>query len=293
MNTAIKTEAATKHFGDVLALDEMTIRIESGELVGLLGPNGSGKSTLMSLLSGQRQPSSGVVTILDRDPRLRATRTALGVTPQETGLPSYLAVNEAIRIIGLHYPERLSVAETVEMFGLADIAGKRIGSLSGGQRRKVAVAVAFVGKPAVVLLDEPSTGLDVNAREEIWNCIREQHRLGTTIMLTSHYLEEIEALAQRVLLIKEGRLLADQSLKSILDYSSRSTVGVTSSDARIAEIPSVISHHRVGSAWKLNVEDTTAFVTALAHSGYSYTDLRIEKGNLGDFFAAFSSEDRK
>jgi ABC-2 type transport system ATP-binding protein len=143
----------TRRYSDVLALDRISLDVAEGELVGLLGPNGAGKSTLVSLLTGVRRPTSGRVELCGGDPRDPASRRALGVTPQETGLPSSLRVGEVVDFVRAHYADPLPRAELLDRFGLGDLVKRQTGALSGGQKRRVAVALAFVGRPRIVFLD--------------------------------------------------------------------------------------------------------------------------------------------
>src|SRR5690606_17468916 len=159
-------------------------------------------------LQGLRRPTSGTVSLLGGDPRDARNRVLLGTTPQETALPETLRVSEVIDFVGGHFPDRVSTAELSAQFGLDDVLRRQCGALSGGQKRRVAVALAFVGRPRLVMLDEPTTGLDVDARRTLWDAIRRQHAAGTTVIVTSHYLEEIEALAERVVVMGAGRVLA-------------------------------------------------------------------------------------
>ena len=216
MTAVVELTGVTRTFGAVTALDDVSLTVGEGELVGLLGPNGAGKTTLLSLVSGLRRADSGTVRLFGGDPRDAASRIALGTTPQETGLPPTLTVGEVVDLVAKHYPAPMTRSEVLARFGLEDLVGRQTGGLSGGQKRRLAVALALVGRPRLVLLDEPTTGLDVEARHILWQALREYHADGATVLLTSHYLEEIEALAQRVVVIGGGRVLADDSLQSVL-----------------------------------------------------------------------------
>ncbi|WP_317451825.1 ABC transporter ATP-binding protein [Microbacterium sp. NIBRBAC000506063] len=214
--TLAALDRVSRRYGEQLAVDDVSLEIGAGSIVGLLGPNGAGKTTLLSLLQGLRRPSSGTVTLLGGNPLDARNRRALGSTPQETALPEALRVSEVVDYVGGHFGDRVPTARLAEEFGLTEFLRRQCGSLSGGQKRRVAVALAFVGRPRLVLLDEPTTGLDVDARRALWAAIRRQHAAGTTIVVTSHYLEEIEALAQRVVVMGEGRVLADDAVHAVL-----------------------------------------------------------------------------
>lgn len=267
--SAVEVSGVTRRFGAVVALDDVSLEVGHGELVGLLGPNGAGKSTLLSLVSGQRRPDSGVVRLNGHDPRDARSRTALGLTPQETGLPATLRVREVVDFVGGHYPDPVPTAELLDQFGLADLAKRQTGSLSGGQKRRLAVALSLVGRPRVVLLDEPTTGLDVTGRTALWDAIRAYHASGGTVLLTSHYLEEVQALAERVVVIDHGTVLADDSLENILSKVGARRVQLT--DA-------------AGERQEHLVADSDAFVRDLVRSGTEFKDLEIRGASLEEAF---------
>ncbi|MGB4134926.1 MAG: ABC transporter ATP-binding protein, partial [Microbacterium sp.] len=202
--TLASFDRVTRRFGDLVAVDDVTLDIPEGQILGLLGPNGAGKSTLLSLLQGLRRPSAGTVRLFGGDPSDPRSRVRLGSTPQETALPETLRVGEVLDFVGSHFPERADIGELAAQFGFTELLRRQTGGLSGGQKRRIAVALAFVGSPRLVLLDEPTTGLDVDARRVLWEAIRARHAQGATIVVTSHYLEEIEALAERVVVVDRG-----------------------------------------------------------------------------------------
>ena len=281
----------TRRFGAVTAVDSITLDIHPGTLVGLLGPNGAGKTTLLSLLQGLRRPSSGTVRLFGGDPGDPAQRIRLGTTPQETALPDTLRVGEIINFVGGHFPRRMSTDQLVEEFGLQGLLRRQAGALSGGQKRRLSVALAFVGEPALVLLDEPTTGLDVDARHALWQAIRRHHQAGSTVVITSHYLEEIEALAERVIVVDGGRVLADDSLARV---RSRVSVGrvelVTDHPDAAAALPGVAGHEHVHGREILTVADADAYVRALVASGTEFRDLSVRGATLEEAFLALTNE---
>jgi ABC-2 type transport system ATP-binding protein len=283
--TVIRVDGVTRRFGDVLALDDVSLDVGPGELVGLLGPNGAGKSTLLSLLSGQRRPDTGTVRLLGGDPRDPASRLGLGVTPQETGLPATLRVGEVVDFVGGHFPDPVPTAELLEQFGLTEQVRKQTGALSGGQKRRLAVALALVGRPRVLLLDEPTTGLDVTARQTLWEAVRGYHAAGGTVLLTSHYLEEVQALAQRVVVIDHGVVRADDSLDAILrrvglrQVEVRAAVDLTRWDGVVR------GTRRDDGVQELYTPDADALVRTLVSSGVDFHDLRIRGAGLEEAFA--------
>lgn len=284
--------SVTRRYGSTIAVDDVTLDIRPGEIVGMLGPNGSGKTTTLSLIQGLRRPSAGRVTLFGGDPRDARNRQRLGTTPQETALPDALRVGEVIDFVGEHFARTTPRAELAAQFGLTDLLRRQTGSLSGGQKRRLSVALAFAGSPRLVLLDEPTTGLDVDGRRSLWDAIRAQHDAGVTIVVTSHYLEEIEALAERVIVVGEGRVLADDSLGSVLAHVGRSRVQVKTTDAAaIARLDSS-AHHAHDDATGTDMfttGDSDAFIRALVASGIPFRDLQVRGATLEEAFLALTN----
>jgi len=282
-----RLDSVTRRYGDVVALDDATIDVGEAEILGLLGPNGAGKTTVMSLLRGLIRPTEGRVELFGRDPRDHTSRTRLGVTPQETALPPTLKVGEVIDFVGAHYPERVPPSELAERFGFGELLRRQAGALSGGQRRRLSVALAFVGRPRLVLLDEPTTGLDVDGRRELWDAIRSQRGQGATVVVTSHYLEEIEALAERVVVMSEGRIVADDSLAAILGMvGERWGVLESPRASEIAALPGVVGARVDGERIELSLADSDAFVRTLVASGLPFTSLQLRGATLEEAFLA-------
>ena len=287
MTTTLASLAnVTRRFGEVTALDDVSLDIRSGQIVGLLGPNGAGKSTLLSLVQGLRRPSSGTVELFGGSPQNARSRTRLGSTPQATALPETLRVGEVIDFVGAHFENAVPVAEVLEEFGLVELARKQTGALSGGQKRRLSVALAFVGRPELVLLDEPTTGLDVDARRVLWEAIRRQQHAGATIVITSHYLEEIEALAERVVVIDGGRVLEDDSLQAVLARVSLRQVTLRSAQIeRIAQLPGVVRHSTdAAGATTFYAQDSDALIVELVRSGIDFHSLAVRGATLEEAF---------
>jgi len=279
---------ATRRYGDVLALDRLNLDVHAGELVGLLGPNGAGKSTLVNLLTGVRRPTSGRVELCGGDPRDPASRRSLGVTPQETGLPGALRVGEVVDFVRAHFPDPLTKDELLARFGLSDLVKRQTGGLSGGQKRRVAVALAFVGRPRIVFLDEPTTGLDVEARHGLWNGIREFHAGGGTVVLTSHYLEEIEALARRVVVIGGGRVLADDTVAAVRGLVDIRRVSLTL-PVPVPDLPGVVGTERDGDRTHLLTVDADRLVRDLVTRDVPFTELEVRPTSLEEAFLTLTA----
>ncbi|GAA3069545.1 ABC transporter ATP-binding protein [Streptosporangium carneum] len=284
-----RTVEATRRYGAVTALDRVSLDIRAGELVGLLGPNGAGKSTLVNLFAGLRRPTSGTVELLGGSPQDPVRRRGIGVTPQETGLPPALRVGECVDFVAAHFPEAVSREALLERFGLGDLVRRQIGGLSGGQKRRLAVALAFVGNPRLVFLDEPTTGLDVEARHALWDAIRDFHAGGGTVVLTSHYLEEIEALAERVVVIGEGRVLTDDTMDAV-----RGLVGVrrvTLTGPGLPDLPGVLGVEHEGSRTHLLTADADALVRELVLAGVPFSGLEIRPTSLEEAFLTITTRE--
>ena len=284
---------ATRRFGDTVALDDVTLTIGGGELVGLLGPNGAGKSTMLSLLQGRRRPSSGTVELFGGSPTDPRRRSRLGSTPQETALPDTLRVSEVVDLVAAHFPDRVPTDALADEFGFADLLRRQCGALSGGQKRRIAVALAFVGRPQLVLLDEPTTGLDVDARHGLWQGIRRHHAAGTTIVVTSHYLEEIEALAERVIVIDHGVVLADDSLAAVRDRVDSAVIEFATDAAdAVRALPGVVRDELIGERLRLTVDDPDAFVRSLVRAEVPFSGLTVRGASLEEAFLALTLSDR-
>lgn len=287
--TLARFDHATRRYGDVVAVDDVTLDLDPGVLVGLLGPNGAGKTTLLSLLQGLRRPTAGAVTLFGGSPLDARRRAALGTTPQETALPETLRVGEVIDYVGGHFADRVPTAEIADEFGVTELLRRQCGSLSGGQKRRLAVALAFVGRPRLVLLDEPTTGLDVDARRTLWAAIRRQHEAGATVVVTSHYLEEIEALAQRVIVIGEGRVLADDTVSRVVARVGVGRVELSSDEPHlVAELASVVRHEPGDGRDVFTVTDADDFVRELVRSDLPFHDLTVRGATLEEAFLALT-----
>ncbi|MBX9347459.1 ABC transporter ATP-binding protein [Chromobacterium vaccinii] len=231
MSHAIEIEAVSKRYGQLQALDRVSFAVEPGEFFALLGPNGAGKTTLISALAGLARPDSGSIRVMGRDVvrDFRDARRALGVVPQELVFDPFLSVRETLRFqsgyFGLARNEAW-IDELLFKLGLADKADSNMRALSGGMKRRVMVAQALVHRPPVVVLDEPTAGVDVELRQSLWTFVQELNRAGTTIVLTTHYLEEAEALCGRIAMLKKGKLLALENKDKLLAHSARREVAV-------------------------------------------------------------------
>jgi ABC-2 type transport system ATP-binding protein len=200
--------AASKNFGDVQALRQVNFAVRAGELVALLGPNGAGKTTAVKLFLGLAKPTAGTVSVFGGDPVDPQVRTRIGAMLQVARVPETLRVREHIDLFSSYYPKPLPLAETLALAGLEEIKNREFGELSGGQRQRVLFALALCGDPDILFLDEPTVGLDVESRRGLWEEIRKLIARGKAVLLTTHYLEEADALADRVVVINRGEIIA-------------------------------------------------------------------------------------
>ncbi len=219
--SAIKIDKISKRFGDLQALNQISFSIQKGEFFGLLGPNGAGKSTLISILAGLLRANSGAITVLGDDVQTdyRQARTNLGIVPQEVVIDPFFTVRETLQFQSGYFGIKNNdvwINELLLQLGLMDKADTNMRKLSGGMKRRVLIAQALVHKPAVLVLDEPTAGVDVELRQSMWRFIRRLHKEGTTVVLTTHYLEEAEELCDRIAIIDKGEVIALETKKDLL-----------------------------------------------------------------------------
>ena len=292
--TAISFQSVSKHFtnarGTFTALDGVSFDIQSGEFFGLLGPNGAGKTTLISILAGLQQASSGHIQVHGLDVQTQAlqVRKLLGVVPQELVFDPFFTVREALRFQSGYFGITDNGAwldELLECLGLADKANHNMRQLSGGMKRRVLVAQALVHKPPVIVLDEPTAGVDVELRQTLWQFIARLNREGHTVLLTTHYLEEAEALCSRIAMLKQGKVVALDDTSSLLKNAS-SNVLRFKLDAQLP--PELAAQARVtGRIVQFPAHDAAQiehYLAAVRSAGLVAQDVEIRKADLEDVF---------
>jgi ABC-2 type transport system ATP-binding protein len=235
MATAIEVQGLQKSYGGRDAVRGVRFRVEEGEVFCLLGPNGAGKTTIVEILEGYRARSGGDVSVLGFDPEDgdRAFLERIGIVLQETGLQRNLTVREVLAMYGSYYPRRRPVDELLELVGLAGKRDEQVQALSGGQRRRLDLALGLAGDPDLLFLDEPTTGFDPSARRHAWSTITGLCELGKTVVLTTHYLDEAQELSDRVAIVKEGRIVAEGPPDQLGPGSSRYRVSYLSDGRRV------------------------------------------------------------
>ena len=291
---AIDVRALTKSYGAVQALGGVDLTIDStGQIIGLLGPNGAGKTTLVEILEGLRTSSSGSVAVLGLDPMQApgALRARIGVQLQSTAFMHELTVVETLRLYAALYPRSGTIPEVLERVDLTDKAKAVVRTLSGGQKQRLALAMAMLHGPDLYILDEPTSGLDPIARRQIHDILLALKRDGKTILLSSHYLDEIEALADRVIILSAGRIVADGTPLELLARSAGAStlwldVSGVADPSRL--LPQATFEGRDGAMFRYRTADPTAAIVALADSlrasGAKLADLRLKRPSLEDVY---------
>lgn len=226
MPKVIEVEGLTKRFGSLTAVDDVSFSVERGEIFGLLGKNGAGKTTTVEILEGYQSPDEGRVQVLGVDPKKGsgAWKDRIGLVLQDSDFDPSHTVTETVKLFAGFFSHPKSVAETLELVGLTDKATTRIGRLSGGQRRRVDVALGIVGSPELLFLDEPTTGFDPSARREFWTMLEGLRSSGTSIVLTTHYMEEAQYLCDRIAILAAGRIVAEGTSTSLIALAGMTTV---------------------------------------------------------------------
>ncbi len=295
---AIVLDGLHKHYGPVHALKGVSLTVEEGEFFGLLGPNGAGKSTLINILAGLTRRDAGRATVLGHDVArdYRIARRLLGVVPQELVFDPFFSVREILRIqagyFGLGQENGPWIDELLDALKLADKAGANLRTLSGGMKRRVMIAQALVHRPRVVVLDEPTAGVDVELRQLLWDFIRRLHREGHTIVLTTHYLEEAETLCGRIAILNQGELVALDEKQALLARGiGRSRRLCVTVRAPMATLPEALQSHlrrREGNRLEFELvretDSAVAVLDALRAHGAEVVDFATEAADLEDVF---------
>jgi ABC-2 type transport system ATP-binding protein len=276
MTAAIEVQGLRKAYGEHEAVRGVDFAVRRGEVFGLLGPNGAGKTTTVEILEGYRDRTAGEVRVLGLDPAERSSdlRERVGIVLQSCGIYRHLTVRESIAHWASLYPAPRAVEETIAVTGLGEVADQRTRTLSGGQQRRLDFALALIGDPELIFLDEPTTGFDPEARRNAWETVRSLRDLGKTVLLTTHYLDEAQALADRVAIVKDGRILAE-GRPSELGVGSATRYRVSWTEAG-----GDMQVHETDDPTRLLHEATAA---ALAR-GETLSDLEVTRPSLEDVY---------
>ncbi|MBN9422973.1 MAG: ABC transporter ATP-binding protein [Candidatus Accumulibacter sp. 66-26] len=292
MGVAVSIDQVEKRFGPLRALDGVSLQIAEGEFFGLLGPNGAGKTTLISCLAGLARPDAGRLTVMGRDvvADYRAARRLLGVVPQELVFDPFFSVRETLRIQSGYFGIRNNddwIDEVLANLDLTAKANTNMRRLSGGMKRRVLVAQALVHKPPVIVLDEPTAGVDVELRQGLWQFVQRLNREGHTVILTTHYLEEAEALCGRIAMLKQGRIVALDTTSNLLARFAGHTLSVRLAPG--AALPDALRARATekDGFWHLRLgglAEVEAILAALRTAACAFDDLRLTQADLEDVF---------
>jgi ABC-2 type transport system ATP-binding protein len=290
---AVDLRGVTKRFGAVTAVDNVTLTIEPGEIVAFLGPNGAGKTTTVDMMLGLSRPDTGSVTIYGWKPVDAISRGEVAAVMQTGGLLKDLTVAETIRLTRTLFPHARPTAEVLDRAGIADIADRLVGKCSGGQQQRLRFALALLSDPLLMVLDEPTTGMDVEGRRDFWAAIREDAARGRTVMFATHYLDEADAYADRIVLIRQGRIVADGTTAEIKAMASGRMVRATlvaPDVTAIASLPGVENVEVRGDTILVRAKDSDGVARFLLNQTDA-RDLEITADNLEDAFIALTGDD--
>ena len=279
------------HYGSVAALTDVSLSLEPGVVTALLGPNGAGKTTAVSLLTGLARPTSGRVRLFGGDPQSLEARRRIGVMLQVSKVPETLTVREHLTLFSSYYAAPLPLPTLLGLAGLAEVANRRYGRLSGGQQQRVLFALAVCGNPELLFLDEPTVGMDVESRRTFWSAVRAFTAAGRAVLLTTHYLDEADALANRVVLLGRGRIVADGTPAAIKAQAAGRQVRCRStlSQAALRVLPGVVSVTPDGGGMLLATTDADGTLRALVIADPGVCDLDVRGAGLEEAFVALTS----
>lgn len=288
----IEVQQLTKRYGAVQALNGIDLAVAPGEVVGFLGPNGAGKTTAISIMLGLRKPTSGTVHLFGNAPTDSAAKARIGVMLQESGVPATLRVDELVRLFQSYYPYTLPTDEIIERAGLQKMRHALVGKLSGGQKQRLYFAFAIAGDPDLLFLDEPTVGMDVETRHSFWQQVRGFAAAGKTILFSTHYLEEADALASRIVVINKGKIAGQGTPQQIKGLSSDTRIRLRS-DLPLEQVRAFAGVRRVTAENGYIVISTTepeAFLRRLFREDWEVADLQVQQVDLETAFLNLTEE---
>ncbi|TCM95685.1 ABC-2 type transport system ATP-binding protein [Paenibacillus sp. BK033] len=290
MSYAIELDQVSKIYQGKKAVDNLSLKVERGTVIALLGPNGAGKTTTISMILGLKQPTSGTIKLLGGSPKDIKVRNRIGAMLQDVSVIDNLKVAETIELFRNYYSNPLSLQELLRISGLEKEKDKMAASLSGGQQRRLGFALAAAGDPEIIFLDEPTVGMDVTSRQMFWDTIRSMADKGRTVVLTTHYLEEADSLADRIVVINQGKVVADGSPSQIKAETTGRvisfTAGASVTNEQLQALPGVIDAEWNGRRVKLHSRDTDRLIVTLIEQRIEMKDIEIQSGGLEDAFQA-------
>jgi len=294
VHTPLRIENLSHRFGKVVALDDISLQLKRQGITALLGSNGAGKTTLINCALGLLRPSAGQIQIFGQKAGTLTAKHLTGLMLQDANLPDLLTAREHISLFSTYYPDPRSVESVIDRCGLHDFANKKYKGLSGGQKRRVQFALAILGRPKLIFLDEPTTGLDTEARKVLWNTIYELRDSGTSVVLTTHYMEEADALADHVVVIGHGKIIASGTNSDIRDAVSGSIIRCTTDlDSKsIEQLKSVRACKTSGRYQEILCSNGSETLRELFNSGAQVNDITVQQPSLEDAFEQISDNDR-
>ena len=291
--SAIELVGLEKRFGQVHAVRGLDLTVQQGEIVAFLGPNGAGKTTTIDMMLGLSTPTAGTARVFGMQPRDAIGRGLVAAVMQTGGLLKDLTVRETVDLTASLFVQTRSVDECLERAGIADIGDRKVHKCSGGQQQRLRFAMALVSDPALVVLDEPTTGMDVTGRRDFWSAIRQDAQRGRTVLFATHYLEEADQYADRIILVRKGQLVADGTGAQIKAMATGRTVRATMtglSDRELAAIPGVDSVELQGDSVSLHSKDSDT-VARYLFANTNARDVEITARGLEDAFIALTGDD--
>ncbi|MFI5924965.1 ABC transporter ATP-binding protein [Micromonospora sp. NPDC051543] len=289
---AVELNGLTKTFGTVTAVDGLSLRVQPGEVVAFLGPNGAGKTTTIDMLLGLARPDAGTVRVLGGTADEAVAQGRIAAVLQTGGLLKDLTVGETVRMTAHFYRHTRPAAEVLARAGIADIADRIVGRCSGGQQQRLRFALALLPDPDLMVLDEPTTGMDVEGRRNFWQALRRDARDGRTVIFATHYLDEADAYADRIVLVRQGRVVADGTTAEIKNLAAGRTVRATlpgADQAALAALPGVDAVEVRGDSVLVRTGDSDAIARHLL-TRTDARDVEITSRNLEDAFLALTTE---
>jgi ABC-2 type transport system ATP-binding protein len=282
----------SKNYGAVQALKNFSLNVRAGELTAVLGPNGAGKTTAIKLLLGLARPTSGRVSVFGGDPMVMETHLRVGAMLQVGRVPESLRVREHIDLFSSYYPEPLPMKQTLSIAGIDDLRDRKFGDLSGGQKQRVLFALAICGNPDLLFLDEPTVGLDVEARHLLWDEIRQLLAFGKTVVLTTHYLEEADALADRVVVINKGSMIAEGTPQEIKTRTAGKTIRCLTrlSAVVVRALPGVVDVQDDRGTMVIHTSRPEPVLRELLNRDLDISGIEVAGAGLEDAFLALTHE---
>lgn len=297
MEKIIEVNGVSKTFKHKKAVNNVSFHVEKGQIVALLGPNGAGKTTTISMMLGLKDPSEGSVSIFGKSPKQRAVRNRLGAMLQEVSVIDSISVEEAIDLFRSYYTNPVAKETLLQLSNLESEKRQRCEKLSGGQKRRLNFALALAGNPDLLFLDEPTVGMDITSRKAFWETIRKLASEGKTIILTTHYLEEADALADRILLFANGELIADGTPEEMKATISRKTISFYTKEKIPTDLLKGLPHVTAVQFHEprviLTTDDTDATLQAIYKENLPVTDISVERGSLDEAFEQFVANQKE